>query len=308
MCQVNSSNIHRLNLEQCLGETNFDYLLEQPSICTSMEQYQEFAAIYFEKIRQEEVVPMPRSRTYSGTSSLAFTDTSSYNPSLKASRDSYGFDTEPQMPSNVFERVGYRQEMISPQVPAEEVVYQVQFKHNFRDYSLPPGDNTRVVIGSFVVVKCEFGEDIGVVTGMQSMSAYIAGKCKRKPSIDREDDLLGVILGLATLHQRQFLPVKLKKEAKAMKTVLRLTYETYKLPMKIIGVEYQADCRKLTVHYVADVHIDFRDLVKDLFSLYRVRIWMKLCRQDAVFTPKKFATLSLTTGMSYEENWEKHMY
>lgn len=274
-----------------------------------MEQYQEFAASYFEKIRNEEVVVLPRSRTYSGTSSLAYTDTSSYNPSLRGSRDGFNFDHEPQMPSSAFERVGYRQELLPPSTPTstEQVVYQVQFKHNFRDYSIPPGDNIRVVIGSFVVVKCEFGEDIGVVTGMQSMSAYIAGKCKRKPSIDREDDVLGTILGLATLHQRQFLPVKLKKEAKAMKTVLRLTYETYKLPMKIIGVEYQADCRKLTVHYVADVHIDFRDLVKDLFSLYRVRIWMKLCRQDAIFTPKKFATLSLTTGMSYEENWEKHL-
>jgi len=192
---------------------------------------------------------------------------------------------------------------------SEQVVYQVQFKHNYRDYIIQPGDNIRVVIGSFVVVKCEFGEDVGVVTGVQPMSAYVAGKCKRgKPYVERGDNMLGVILGLATLQQRQFLPVKLKKEAKAMKTVLRLTHETYRLPMNIMCVEYQADCRKLTVHYVADVHIDFREMVKDLFSLYRVRIWMKNCREDAVFVPKKFAVLSMTTGMSYEENWENHMY
>jgi len=34
------------------------------------------------------------------------------------------------------------------------------------------------------------------------------------------------------------------------------------------------DRRKLTFYFVADRRIDFRELVRDLFKLYKTRIWM----------------------------------
>ena len=34
------------------------------------------------------------------------------------------------------------------------------------------------------------------------------------------------------------------------------------------------DRRKLTFYYTANVRVDFRDLVKELFRLYKTRIWM----------------------------------
>jgi len=47
-----------------------------------------------------------------------------------------------------------------------------------------------------------------------------------------------------------------------------------KLPMEVVDAEYQWDRRKLTFYFVAEKRIDFRELVRELFRLYKTRIWM----------------------------------
>lgn len=44
-----------------------------------------------------------------------------------------------------------------------------------------------------------------------------------------------------------------------------------KLPMEIRDAEYQFDHHKLTFFFEADKRIDFRELVSDLFALYKTR-------------------------------------
>ena len=34
------------------------------------------------------------------------------------------------------------------------------------------------------------------------------------------------------------------------------------------------DRRKLTFHFIAEERVDFRELVRELFKLYKTRIWM----------------------------------
>lgn len=46
------------------------------------------------------------------------------------------------------------------------------------------------------------------------------------------------------------------------------------LPMSVVAAEMQWDRRKLTFYYTATMRVDFRDLVKELFRLYKTRIWM----------------------------------
>ncbi|KAJ1390303.1 PSP1 C-terminal conserved region-domain-containing protein [Ochromonadaceae sp. CCMP2298] len=53
------------------------------------------------------------------------------------------------------------------------------------------------------------------------------------------------------------------------------------LPISVLDVEYQYDRRKLTVYYDCVVRIDFRDFVRQMYSTYKARIWMKkVPRQD----------------------------
>ncbi|KAI9312258.1 PSP1 C-terminal conserved region-domain-containing protein [Dichotomocladium elegans] len=44
--------------------------------------------------------------------------------------------------------------------------------------------------------------------------------------------------------------------------------------MDIVDAEYQWDRRKLTFYFVAERRVDFRELVRDLFRIYKTRIWM----------------------------------
>ena len=53
--------------------------------------------------------------------------------------------------------------------------------------------------------------------------------------------------------------------------------------MHVIDAEYQFDRHKLTFFFEADRRIDFRELVRDLFSVYKTRIWLQQVRAN----PKK---------------------
>jgi hypothetical protein len=64
--------------------------------------------------------------------------------------------------------------------------------------------------------------------------------------------------------------------------------------MEIRDAEYQFDRHKLTIYFEADKRIDFRDLVSDLFALYKTRIWMQ--QIDTSFQPDKDVARSLLSG------------
>ena len=44
--------------------------------------------------------------------------------------------------------------------------------------------------------------------------------------------------------------------------------------MKLVDAEYQFDRKKLIFYYSTSRRIDFRDLVRELFRIYKTRIWM----------------------------------
>lgn len=46
------------------------------------------------------------------------------------------------------------------------------------------------------------------------------------------------------------------------------------LNMEILSCEYQWDMKKITFYFKSDRRIDFRELLKDLFKLFKTRIWM----------------------------------
>lgn len=46
------------------------------------------------------------------------------------------------------------------------------------------------------------------------------------------------------------------------------------LPMEVCDAEWQWDRRKLTFYYTSDARVDFRELVRELFRVYKTRVWM----------------------------------
>jgi cell fate regulator YaaT (PSP1 superfamily) len=67
--------------------------------------------------------------------------------------------------------------------------------------------------------------------------------------------------------------------------------------MVICEAEFQFDRHKLTIYYYAEKRIDFRELVRDLFALYKARIWMKKLNSVEPFNFKPFAKMALATGV-----------
>lgn len=51
--------------------------------------------------------------------------------------------------------------------------------------------------------------------------------------------------------------------------------EKHKLEMKLVDVEYTFDNNKILFYFTADGRVDFRELVKDLASVFKTRIELR---------------------------------
>ncbi len=68
--------------------------------------------------------------------------------------------------------------------------------------------------------------------------------------------------------------------------------------MQVVGVAYQFDSTRVSVHYISEERIDFRALLLDLTAICGVRVWMRKINQCFDFTPIPAATIALSTGVS----------
>lgn len=65
-----------------------------------------------------------------------------------------------------------------------------------------------------------------------------------------------------------------KKEPEALK-ICEQKIKKHKLDMRLIDVEYKFDNSKILFYFTAEGRIDFRDLVKDLASIFKTRIELR---------------------------------
>ncbi len=76
---------------------------------------------------------------------------------------------------------------------------------------------------------------------------------------------------------------KRRKTGAKKKEAYRICYQKihkHKLEMKLIEAEYTFDNNKLLFYFTADGRIDFRELVKDLASVFRTRIELRRSVSD----------------------------
>ena len=82
------------------------------------------------------------------------------------------------------------------------------------------------------------------------------------------------IMSVATGEEIKLLEEK-REEEEALLKICRTKVKQRSLPMHVVDAEYQFDRHKLTFFFEAEGRIDFRELVRDLFSIYKTRIWMQ---------------------------------
>ncbi|MHB9030370.1 MAG: PSP1 domain-containing protein [Candidatus Latescibacterota bacterium] len=147
------------------------------------------------------------------------------------------------------------------QGPADQVVFEVEFKGSRRDYFLCPENITPKSL-DYVIVQADRGEHIGrfLRSGLRS----------KFPQIKE----LKNILRIASYTDTEILMDNLHKEEEAFDVCLQ-KIAAHELKMKLVDVEYQFDGNKICFYFTADKRIDFRALVKDLAAEYRTRIELR---------------------------------
>ena len=82
------------------------------------------------------------------------------------------------------------------------------------------------------------------------------------------------VLRKATEQDLEIVDKNCEKEKEAYKICLQ-KINKHKLEMKLVDVEYTFDGNKILFYFTADGRVDFRELVKDLASVFRTRIELR---------------------------------
>ena len=147
---------------------------------------------------------------------------------------------------------------------------EVAFKGNRKefflwDYPDPPP------LKAAVIVDVERGEDMGYIHSLGDLAQKRNGGCSHGCG--------------NSLPERKALRLASDRDRAASKDLDRLNEDARRkamervkangLGMKLSDAEWQWDRKKLTLYFTADKRVDFRNLVRDLASLFRTRIELK---------------------------------
>jgi cell fate regulator YaaT (PSP1 superfamily) len=153
-------------------------------------------------------------------------------------------------------------------------VYTVKFKRSQKNFFLGEHINSDIKIGSYVRVEADRGEDLGIVLSRIPIEKFNPGARLTSMNMGLPDLQLKHITRLASEEDIAQYALKEEEEAELLKICKSKTLQR-RLPMNVIDAEYQFDRHKLTFFFEASGRVDFRELVRDLFSIYKTRIWMQ---------------------------------
>jgi cell fate regulator YaaT (PSP1 superfamily) len=139
-------------------------------------------------------------------------------------------------------------------------VAYVSFKESKKVYSFGCFENDYKT-GELVVVETVRGLELGRI--VKDSEAFIPNGMEMKPVIRKatEEDL-------AQVKENE---VKSRKAMMICEECIR----NLNLDMHLIEAEYTLDCSKVIFVYVADERVDFRELLKDLASIFKCRIELR---------------------------------
>ena len=138
----------------------------------------------------------------------------------------------------------------------------IRFKKAGKIYYFDPGD-IDVQKGNNVIVETARGVEFG--------------ECVTGPKFINEEDIvspLKSVIRKATEEDETQHRENKEKEKEAFEVCLEKIQE-HNLVMKLIDVEYTFDNNKVIFYFTADGRVDFRELVKDLATIFRTRIELR---------------------------------
>lgn len=138
----------------------------------------------------------------------------------------------------------------------------VRFKKPGKIYFFDPQD-FKINKNDNVIVETAMGEEMGCVV-----------VAKREIEESKLNTPLKKVLRIASKEDMESLKKFKSKEPEALK-ICKEKIKKYKLDMDLVDVEYKFDGSKILFYFTADGRIDFRELVKDLASVFKTRIELR---------------------------------
>ncbi|MBL8967191.1 MAG: hypothetical protein JNG85_09280 [Spirochaetaceae bacterium] len=141
-------------------------------------------------------------------------------------------------------------------------LYRISAPHsNETFFAFWEGEGT-LASGTNVVAPTRYGRDVCVLQGIVRCPGHVAG-----------DEILKIDR-VATAEDLEKLKSNEERERKAFE-LCRQKIETRRLPMKLVAAHYLLEEPKILFFFSAESRVDFRELVKDLVSVFKMRIELR---------------------------------
>ena len=155
-------------------------------------------------------------------------------------------------------------------------IVEVQFKNTRKGY-YRNSNKIPLQKGDVVAVEASPGHDIGKVT----MTGRLVLLQLKKTRLTPESEFKRIYRKARPVDMEKFEEAKAREHDTMIRS--RQISKDLNLDMKIGDVEYQGDGLKAIFYYIADNRVDFRQLIKVLADVFKVKIEMKQigARQEA---------------------------
>lgn len=141
-------------------------------------------------------------------------------------------------------------------------VVGIKFRKSPKIYYFAPGDN-EFTEGGGVIVETAKGQEYGTVAML--------------PTDVKDNEVVQPLKPIVRVATKEDERRVRDNEARRDETLRLATEKVEKagLDMKLVDAEYTFDGSKLVIYFTADGRVDFRDLVKELASAFRIRIELR---------------------------------
>ena len=116
-------------------------------------------------------------------------------------------------------------------------------------------------LGDMVVIPTRYGNELGKILGKEIDPSKVSGEVR-------------TIVRIASLADMARVEENDVKEGRAFETC-REKIDAHGLDMKLVSAHYLLDEQKILFFFTAENRVDFRELVKDLVSLFKTRIELR---------------------------------
>lgn len=154
------------------------------------------------------------------------------------------------------------QDISSEKFVFPDVLYKTKLEYSSEGVYVTVPNGTVLKDTDFVIIQTRYGKDL----------ARVLGKAEQPVGIRPEDVVM--IERKATEADLEKAKDLTNKEAEAFK-IFQEKVAAHKLDMKLIATHYLLEEQKVLFFFSAENRVDFRELVKDLVSVFKMRIELR---------------------------------